>query len=56
MAGRLNAFIDPPSPFAPLNEWEAYLATLKTYPREEVADLIQEAEAEIAERRKAPER
>ena len=49
----MNTIIDPPSPFAPLAEWESYLADIETIkPRTfEVRALIAEAKREIAARK-----
>jgi len=44
-------FIDPPSPFAPVSEWRAYLSRLQAVdPRTpEIEDAISEAEKHLAE-------
>lgn len=44
-------FIDPPSPFAPLTEWQAFLAEMKAIdePNDDVRAAIANAERVIAE-------
>lgn len=46
-------FIDPPTPYAPLAEWVAFLAEMRaTRPQTEaVKQAIAEAEAMVAEKR-----
>ena len=46
-------FIDPPGRFAPLAEWESFLAEMRaTRPQTEaVKQAIAEAEAKVAEKR-----
>ena len=46
-------FIDPPGPFAPLTEWETFLAEMRaTRPRTEaVKQAIAEAERMVSEKR-----
>jgi hypothetical protein len=42
----VTGFIDPPSPFAPRSEWEAFLVELKALPEApDVTAAITEAEA-----------
>lgn len=51
MADRVT-LIDPPSPFAPLDEWRAYLAELRLgqdeEPSDDLAQAIADAEQHIA--------
>ncbi len=49
----MTGFIDPPSPFAPLAEWEDHLKAMKKIsPRDDQARAaIAEAEKEIQERK-----
>lgn len=44
--------IDPPSPFAPIDEWRKYLADLRRIRQktEQIKEAIAEAESHIAER------
>lgn len=44
--------IDPPTPFASLQDWKDYLAELRriTDPDDQVRDAIEDAEAVIAEK------
>ena len=53
----MDGFIDPPSPFDPLEEWLEFLAEMRRLPVEhsQRAAAIAQAEAEIR-RRTAPER
>jgi hypothetical protein len=50
----MTCMIDDPGPFAPLEKWEDYLATIKSLPENDVMrDLeIRSAERVIAEKRK----
>lgn len=44
-----TGFIDPPGPFAPAQEWKAFLAEMHGLPQTaEVTGAAQEAEAQIA--------
>ncbi len=51
-------FIDPPSPFDPLEEWEKFLEEMRQLPQdgEGVKLAIEEAEREIALKRGETER
>ena len=46
-------FIDPPSPFDPLEEWESFLEEMRQLPQDDegVQAAIEEAEREIALKR-----
>lgn len=48
-----NRLIDPPSPFATLEEWEEFLADMRSIPNpdDDVKRHIEEAEAEIQRRK-----
>lgn len=51
-------FIDPPSPYAPLADWEAFLtAMLKVRPQtKQIQQAIAEAERQIAELKRQQEK
>lgn len=43
-------FIDPPGPFAPIEEWRSFLEEMRKLPQEspQVSESVREAEAMIA--------
>lgn len=48
-----NGFIDPPSPFAPLDEWRKFLREMETEPHPRAVEIeraIDNAKREIARR------